>query len=197
MRNKINNFVNISLLVSCLLLGSYFLSRPAYHWSREALFRIRSRYTWANWKKDPSKTAGELGSPVAWLNIKGNKINTMVVLGESKENLLKFPVLSLNGSDFRKGKGTKVIMAHRDIHFRDLKDVSIGQVIEIELADSSKRLYKVKKIEIVEKVDLNYHLQLNNEEDRLILLTCYPFYYIGHAPKRYIVRADRIFLVDK
>lgn len=78
------------------------------------------------------------------------------------------------------------IAGHRDGYFRGLKDVGEGDLIEIlTLTDTFK--YRIDNISIIEKDDLSV---LQPTEDHVItLVTCYPFYFVGHAPQRYIVRA--------
>lgn len=78
------------------------------------------------------------------------------------------------------------IAAHRDRHFRVLKDVVVGDVLELETL-SQRRTYRVSKISIVKPDDVSSLRE--TETPAVTLVTCYPFYYVGHAPKRYIVRA--------
>lgn len=194
-KRKINSdlYIRLSSFLYCLLLGSFLLMRPVYHWNREALYRARSGYIWTACKRNPSKTAGEPSSPAAWLKIRGIGISTMVVLGDSKDNLLKFPALSLNGDRFSSGsRGAKIIMAHRDIHFRDLGKLKENQNIEIELPDETKLYYKVFRKEIIDPDQVDYYLEPYTDQETLILMTCYPFHFIGPAPKRYLVFSRKV-----
>ncbi len=78
------------------------------------------------------------------------------------------------------------LAAHRDGWFRGLKDIEVGD--RIELQDLSElRSYRVSAVTIVEPDDLS-PLQ-PTEQPSLTLITCYPFYFVGNAPQRYIVRA--------
>ena len=78
------------------------------------------------------------------------------------------------------------IAGHRDGYFRSLKDIGVGDTIEIlTLTDTFS--YRVDDISIIAKNDLSV---LQPSDDQILtLVTCYPFYFVGHAPKRYIVRA--------
>jgi sortase A len=82
--------------------------------------------------------------------------------------------------------GNIAIAAHRDGYFRVLKDVAVGDVLELE-SISQQRLYRVDEISIVEPEDVS---SLEPTATAAVtLVTCYPFYFVGHAPQRYVVRA--------
>ena len=82
--------------------------------------------------------------------------------------------------------GNLGIAGHRDSFFRPLKDIEVGDRMELKTAGGTVT-YAVSSIEIVEPDDVSV---LSPTLERTItLVTCYPFYYVGHAPKRYIVKA--------
>jgi sortase A len=82
--------------------------------------------------------------------------------------------------------GNAAIAGHRDTHFRILKDIKPGDEISIERA-GKRTVFQVTNTKIVRPTDVSV---LNaTAEPTLTLITCYPFYYVGHAPKRFIVRA--------
>jgi LPXTG-site transpeptidase (sortase) family protein len=82
--------------------------------------------------------------------------------------------------------GNLGIAGHRDGIFRGLKDIQMGDDIEIQTTRGVEN-YAVSSITIVPKDDISI---LSPTEDKtLTLVTCYPFYFVGHAPKRYIVKA--------
>ncbi len=78
------------------------------------------------------------------------------------------------------------IAGHRDGFFRALKDVAVGDAIEVQSRTGAVR-YSVTEILIVEPDDV-YVLDPTSEAT-LTLVTCYPFYFVGSAPQRYIVKA--------
>lgn len=82
--------------------------------------------------------------------------------------------------------GNVGIAAHRDTHFRGLKDVAVGDLIELGTLDQTQ-VYRVKSLEVVAPGDV--HVLDDTGESVLTLVTCYPFYFVGNAPQRYIVRA--------
>ncbi len=82
--------------------------------------------------------------------------------------------------------GNLGISGHRDGFFRSLKDIEMGDDILIQTTRGVEK-YAVSSITIIPKEDISV-LEPTTEKT-LTLITCYPFYYVGHAPKRYIVRA--------
>jgi LPXTG-site transpeptidase (sortase) family protein len=82
--------------------------------------------------------------------------------------------------------GNSGIAAHRDGFFRGLKDVAQGDAIEL-VTPASTEIYRIERIWIVNPEDVSV---LDPTPKRsLTLVTCYPFYFIGSAPRRFIVRA--------
>jgi sortase A len=83
------------------------------------------------------------------------------------------------------GKNGNVgIAGHRDGFFRGLKDIKIGDRIGVE-EPSKVETYIVDQLQIVDPKNVTVLRSSNRPE--LTLVTCYPFYYIGRAPQRFIV----------
>jgi sortase A len=86
-------------------------------------------------------------------------------------------------------EGNAGIAGHRDSFFRGLKDIAPGDAIELETL-RGKEIYRVERIWVVSPEDVSV---LDATPTRsLTLVTCYPFYHVGPAPQRYIVRAGRV-----
>lgn len=85
--------------------------------------------------------------------------------------------------------GTQMcIAAHRDTFFRALKDIKVNDTIRITTPEGTTE-YRVVSTKIVPPSDTSV---LDAKDDStLTLVTCYPFYYIGPAPKRFIVQAQK------
>ena len=84
--------------------------------------------------------------------------------------------------------GNSGIAGHRDGFFRGLKDIGPGDAIELETL-RGKEVYRVERTWVVDPEDVSV---LDPTPTRsLTLVTCYPFYHVGPAPQRYIVRAVR------
>jgi len=82
--------------------------------------------------------------------------------------------------------GNVGIAGHRDGFFRGLKDIVLGDIVELDGAGNTKQ-YIVKKIQIVRPEDTS--VLAPTSAPTLTLVTCFPFYYLGSAPQRYIVTA--------
>lgn len=79
------------------------------------------------------------------------------------------------------------IAGHRDGFFRGLKDVVTGDLILIK-TQKTTRTYVVDQTIIVDPNDVSVLAQRSRSS--VTLVTCYPFYFIGSAPQRYIVQAS-------
>jgi sortase A len=85
--------------------------------------------------------------------------------------------------------GNLGIAGHRDGFFRGLKDIAPGDVIEIDTIEG-RDVFRVERTWIVDPEDVSV---LDPTPTRaLTLVTCYPFYFVGSAPDRFIVRAVRV-----
>lgn len=83
--------------------------------------------------------------------------------------------------------GNFSIAAHRDTLFRPLKDIRVGD--EVQFATAQKNLvFRVVSTRIVKPTDVSV-LNPQGNSRLLTMITCYPFYYVGSAPKRFIVTA--------
>jgi sortase A len=83
--------------------------------------------------------------------------------------------------------GNLGIAGHRDGFFRGLKDLKPGDVVALNRPGQLDR-YIVSEIRIVKPDDVS--VLASTPKRTLTLVTCFPFYYIGSAPKRYIVTAS-------
>jgi sortase A len=92
----------------------------------------------------------------------------------------------VEGTGLPGSNGNVAIAAHRDTYFRALKDLALGDRIELAMLDRTQT-YVVTGLSVVEPTDV--HVLADTGEPVLTLVTCYPFYFVGHAPQRFIVRA--------
>jgi sortase A len=123
------------------------------------------------------------------------------LLGRLEAPTVKMSINVLEGSDdgtLRRGAGhiedTPLpgqpgnigIAGHRDTVFRPLRDINVGDPLALTTADRTYR-YRISQTLIVGPDDV-YVLDPTGRPT-LTLVTCYPFNFVGHAPKRFIVRA--------
>jgi sortase A len=90
-------------------------------------------------------------------------------------------------TDDPEGNGNMAIAGHRDGFFRGLKDLGLGDMIEMDTPERTET-YVIDRITIVDPTDVSV-LQARPSKS-LTLITCYPFYFVGSAPKRFIVQAS-------
>ena len=86
--------------------------------------------------------------------------------------------------------GNLAITGHRDGFFRPLKDLVPGDIVDIERGQTAPQTdrYVVRNTKIVFPSDTS--VLHRTAGSTLTLVTCYPFYFVGAAPQRYIVQAD-------
>lgn len=88
--------------------------------------------------------------------------------------------------------GNVGLAGHRDNLFRSLKDVARDDEITLTTLDNTYT-YRVASFSIVNPEDVSV-LAPRDSEKTLTLITCYPFYFVGHAPKRFVVRARQVMI---
>jgi sortase A len=93
----------------------------------------------------------------------------------------------IDGMSYPHEGGNIGIAGHRDGYFRSLKDVQAGDKIFLQTLEGPKQ-FVINATEIVDIDDLS--LLQDTEEQSVTLVTCYPFYFVGHAPQRFIVTAS-------
>jgi sortase A len=123
--------------------------------------------------------------PAALLRIPHVDLEVPVYVGTSERNLNRGAGL-VEGTASPGSDGNIAIAAHRDGYFRVLKDVSLGDLLELE-SPTGQRRYRITDLVVVEPTDV-WPLHAT-DEPTVTLVTCYPFYFVGSAPQRFIVRA--------
>jgi sortase A len=136
----------------------------------------------------PELKAAALGAQdavIALLRIPGIALEVPVYYGTG-EPVLRRGAGLVEGTAVPGSAGNVGIAAHRDSFFRGLKDVSVGDLIELSTPGQTWR-YRITSLSVVDPSDV--HVLDDVGEPILTLVTCYPFYFVGNAPQRYIVRA--------
>ena len=123
--------------------------------------------------------------PLAVMKIENLGIHVPVYNGTDEFNLNR-GVGRIKGTARLDEVGNLGIAGHRDGFFRGLKDIEIGETIELQTTRGTVN-YSVSSITIVDPSDIS--VLAETVDPTITLVTCYPFYYVGHAPKRYIVKA--------
>ena len=105
------------------------------------------------------------------------------------ESTLRKAVGHIPGTALPGGVGNVALAGHRDTFFRGLRNIRKNDAIDVETENGTYR-YLVQSTKIVGPRDVG--VLATSGGDTLTLVTCYPFYYIGSAPKRFIVRATQV-----
>ncbi len=139
----------------------------------------------ANAGQKPWRMQIPAGGAIAKLTIPRLDASLYVVEGTNNRDLRRGPG-HLTGSVMPGTAGNCIIAGHRDTHFNMLKNIQDGDEIDLERAGHKYR-YRVDNMQVVTpdntaSLKPTKHAVLN-------LITCYPFHYIGAAPKRFVVHA--------
>jgi len=121
--------------------------------------------------------------PVAVLRVNKLQLEVPVFEGTS-DRVLNRGAGRIEGTARIGDPGNIGIAAHRDSFFRGLKDVGIGDSMELE-TPAGTQTYVIDSIKLVEPNDVS--VLENQSIPELTLVTCFPFYFVGSAPQRYIV----------
>jgi LPXTG-site transpeptidase (sortase) family protein len=137
---------------------------------------------------DYDKFAAAEDIPEGIMRIPSVNLELPVFAGTRESNLTR-GAGRIEGTPALDGEGNTGVAAHRDGYFRALKDVALGDIIEVETMSGVEQ-FRITDLMIVEPEDV--HVLDPTTERSLTLVTCYPFYYVGSAPQRFIVRGTRL-----
>ncbi|MEH7417219.1 class D sortase [Neobacillus drentensis] len=143
----------------------------------------------ADKKKADKSTPPATGDTIGILNIPKIKAELAIVEGTDPDDLEK-GVGHYKGSYFPGDKGQIVLSGHRDTVFRKLGELKKGEYLKMQMPNGNYT-YEITRTKIVKANDKSI-ITLQKQQEELILTTCYPFHYVGNAPKRYIIYAKLI-----
>jgi sortase A len=86
--------------------------------------------------------------------------------------------------------GNVGVAAHRDALFRNLRHIKQNDEITLTTLDG-EYVYRVDSFKVVNPTEVSV-MGATGSDKTLTLVTCYPFYFVGNAPKRFIVRARQV-----
>ena len=131
---------------------------------------------------------GLAGSPLGRIEISSIGLAAMIMEGVDGRTL-RHAVGHIPGTALPGQKGNVALAGHRDTFFRGLRNIHKDDEITLTTLRGSY-LYRVDTTQVVEPKDIG--VLRATADDILTLVTCYPFYFVGSAPKRFVVRAHRI-----
>jgi sortase A len=115
-------------------------------------------------------------------------LSVIVVEGVDKVSLRR-AAGHIPGTGFPGQPGNIGIAGHRDTFFRPLRNIQQNDLITLTTLQGEFR-YRVVSTRIVDPHEVS--VLKPGASEILTLVTCYPFYFVGSAPSRFIVRAERI-----
>lgn len=126
------------------------------------------------------------GTPLAELSIPRIGLSVVVLQG-SDEHTLREGAGHIEGTPLPGESGNVSIAGHRDSFFRPLRNVQLGDDIMLETPAGNVH-YRVSSYHIVDPSEIS--VISPTTQPVLTLVTCYPFYFVGAAPDRFVVRAN-------
>jgi sortase A len=136
----------------------------------------------------PRRESRPTGSLVGRLEIPRLKFSAIVLEG-SDSGTLRLGVGRIPETADPGQKGNIVLSGHRDTFFRPLRNIRDGDRISL-VTPSGRFQYVVDWTTVVNPS--NTTSLMPTPKPALTLVTCYPFYYVGPAPERFIVRARQV-----
>jgi sortase A len=122
------------------------------------------------------------------LTIERLGLSVMVTEGDSQRTLRR-AVGHIPGTALPGQNGNIVLTGHRDTFFRPLRNIRLDDIVTLSTLQGDYR-YRVRSTQVVSPDNMSV---LNpGRSEILTLITCHPFYFVGAAPNRFIVRAERI-----
>jgi len=128
------------------------------------------------------------GDVIGELEIPRLRVSVMVFEGDDAE-VLGQGAGHIPGTALPPGGGNIGIAAHRDTYFRPLRIIHPNDILTLKTPAGTLR-YSVTETKIVRPSEID--VLADAPECDLTLVTCYPFFYVGSAPERFIVHARKI-----
>jgi LPXTG-site transpeptidase (sortase) family protein len=163
-----------------ILVGSLLLVFVGTQYAHSWIAQRRLARAWAEQQHAHTEAVSD---GLTRLSIPSINLNAIVVEGTKHRDLLLGPG-HLQNTAVPGETGNSVITAHRDTFFRHIYELNKGDLVNVERNGELFR-YQVIGRRIVRPDDLS--VTEPSSEPRLTLITCYPTYYIGPAPKRLVV----------
>lgn len=127
-------------------------------------------------------------SPLGRIEISTIGLTAMILEGTGAKTLRR-AVGHIPGTPLPGQQGNVALTGHRDTFFRPLRNIRKDDEITLTTLNGTYR-YRVDSTKVVEPEDTEV---LHDSDDAILtLVTCYPFYFVGPAPKRFVVRAHRM-----
>ena len=188
------NVCAVLLLGYCgfALVDSWIFQRRE---SRDLDRLLRDQRAASEGTPQPESSTAPTGEPavaadglIGRLEIPRLLLSAVVVEGVDKTTLRR-AVGHIPGTALPGQPGNVGLAGHRDTFFRPLKDLRIKDEVQFSTLKGNFK-YEVESLRVVQPD--NVGVLAPSGENVLTMVTCYPFYYVGPAPKRWIIRARQV-----
>jgi sortase A len=193
---RVRSFIEASCWIAgSVLCGAFLLARADSELGKKqgldefaAQLHAPDQALWSSARVTDYQAAVQLpvDAPVAILSVPALALQVPVYPHSNDLSLNRGTALIDGMAATPDSGGNLGIAGHRDGFFRALKDIRLGDVIEVRTR-LKLHLYRVASIRIVDVGDVQ--LLADTEDPSVTLVTCYPFYYVGRAPQRFVVSA--------
>jgi len=204
-RRALVRYLFLVLAIACLgVYGYAYLERAMYQtWESREFDRARERtapvVTSSSGQIKPiSRVVRPLRKPLPWsdsssavigrLSVPRLHLSAMVREGTDGKTL-RLAIGHISSTALPGQAGNVGVAGHRDSFFRRLKDLKNGDEIDFSTLHGDFK-YVVESLVVVEPDDLA--VLAPSSDNVLTMVTCYPFFYIGNAPKRFVARARQV-----
>jgi sortase A len=180
---------NVFLIIGLLALsyvGFALLDARLYQAEQARRFERALKETNFARAESPAIAVSE-GSTLGRIEISSIGLTAMILEG-TEEGTLRRAVGHIRGTPLPGQQGNVALAGHRDTFFRGLRKIRVNDEITLTTLSGSYR-YRVDSTKVVKPEETE---ALEDDGDILTLVTCYPFNFVGSAPRRFIVRGRRV-----
>jgi len=186
----LNKFRFVAVLL--FVCGTILIIKPSYYYLKGYCGEYILNKIWYNYKQNDTKLLEFLNlEPIGKLIIEDINLDC-IILKNINNRTLNYGLGKLSdGIKLYQSNKNIIIAGHRDSYFNKLKKINLGDEIVLEHIEGKSK-YLVELIKIVNPNNVECLSDYNF--NKITLITCYPFQYIGSAPLRYVVQGK--FIVD-
>jgi sortase A len=183
---RVVSWILLALGVLCIATYGFFAVQAHLHQQElaSALEGLASDRSGISNGSSPKLSEGDL---LGKLEIPRVRVSVMVMEGVA-EKTLRLGGGHIPGTAYPGAPGNSGFAAHRDTFFRNLRNVRKDDLIQFT-TPSHTISYRVESMAVVDPSETDVLRPTSSET--ITLVTCFPFYYVGPAPKRFVVHAVR------
>ena len=186
-------WLEYALLIAGLVAVDYYI------WINveSAVYQAYESWKFDHSRNNPEPSAGNTPAPrsgrhaddlIGRLEIPRLEIKAIIREGDD-DATLRHAVGHISSTAAPGEVGNVALAAHRDTFFRPLRNIRKNDRIIVSTLDGTYE-YLVQTTKIVSPSDVSV-LKASAAKE-LTLVTCYPFYYVGSAPRRFVVHATQV-----